>query len=108
MKRLAAALGARVVALDVNEDRLTLSAAHGATRTVMVGDPKATRKQVLDMARQLDAPPLRHKIFECSGTTGKLRTSSMRYLRRAKYSGRGSRRLAQRTKFLRTGAPLPT
>ncbi len=67
--QVAAALGARVVALDVNEDRLTLSAAHGATRTVMVGDPKATRKQVLDMARQFDAPPLRHKIFECSGTT---------------------------------------
>jgi 6-hydroxycyclohex-1-ene-1-carbonyl-CoA dehydrogenase len=33
-----------------------------------VGDPKATRKEVMDIARQLDTPSLRHKIFECSGT----------------------------------------
>jgi 6-hydroxycyclohex-1-ene-1-carbonyl-CoA dehydrogenase len=66
----AAAAGARVIALDVNEERLEVLAHHGASRTVLVRgmNAKAVRDAVRSAAAALDCPPWAWKIFECSGT----------------------------------------
>lgn len=68
--QLARALGARVVALDVEPARLELVAAHGAERGVVVRDrpPKEVRKAVHKLAAEWGLSSLRYRIFECSGT----------------------------------------
>ena len=69
--QIARALGARVVACDVSDDRLAGIADYGASATFNVGGRNArdVRKDVQATLRQWDVPSLRWKIFECSGTT---------------------------------------
>jgi 6-hydroxycyclohex-1-ene-1-carbonyl-CoA dehydrogenase len=67
--QIAAALGAHVVALDVDDARLAALAAHGAglavnTRTT---DFKELRKQVRGFAQARGCPEHSWRIFECSG-----------------------------------------
>ena len=68
--QLAAALGAHVVALDVNDERLAQMREHGATTTVNVRGkvPKDIRKEIGAWAKAAGAPSTRWKIFETSGT----------------------------------------
>ncbi|MFN0151842.1 MAG: 6-hydroxycyclohex-1-ene-1-carbonyl-CoA dehydrogenase [bacterium] len=68
--QIAHALGARVAACDVNPERLSLLAAHGADRTIDTRDrtPQEIRKELHGLAREWGVPSLRFKIFECSGT----------------------------------------
>jgi 6-hydroxycyclohex-1-ene-1-carbonyl-CoA dehydrogenase len=69
--QIAHALGARVVLCDVAPDRLELLSAHGAACTIDLRDrnPQDVRKQAAAIARDWRVPPLRWRIFECSGTT---------------------------------------
>ena len=66
--QIAAAMGARVLACDIAEDRLKLIAAHGAEETVNLTDkdPRELRKQVRGFGK--GAPTFNFKIFECSGS----------------------------------------
>jgi 6-hydroxycyclohex-1-ene-1-carbonyl-CoA dehydrogenase len=68
--QVARAQGARVVAIDVSEEKLAMMATHGAERTVAVGGrpPKEVRKEVHRIAADWGVPSLRFRIFECSGT----------------------------------------
>lgn len=69
--QIAAALGARVVALDVSPERLAMLQRFGAERTIDVKGraPKDVRKEVQAIAKEWGIPSLAHRIFECSGTT---------------------------------------
>jgi len=66
--QIASALGARVVACDIIEERLKLIAGYGAAETINLAnlDPKELRKQVRAFAKGI--PTLKYKIFECSGS----------------------------------------
>jgi 6-hydroxycyclohex-1-ene-1-carbonyl-CoA dehydrogenase len=66
--QIANALGARVLACDIIQERLNLIAQHGAEQTINLTnlDPKELRKQVRTFAK--GAPTLKYKIFECSGS----------------------------------------
>jgi 6-hydroxycyclohex-1-ene-1-carbonyl-CoA dehydrogenase len=66
--QIANALGARVVACDIIEDRLKLIGQYGAAATINLTnlDPKELRKQVRAFAKGI--PTLKYKIFECSGS----------------------------------------
>ena len=69
--QVAAALGAAVVAIDVNRDRLAQMAEYGASLTI---DPAAIemkdlRKHVRAFADSRGVPSWRVKIFETSGST---------------------------------------
>lgn len=68
--QIAHALGARVALGDVAPDRLELLSAHGAECTIDVRDrnPQDVRKQFGAIARDWHVPPLRIRVFECSGT----------------------------------------
>jgi len=68
--QVAAARGARVVAIDVRADRLGLMAAHGAELTLRSDemDFKELRKAVRGFAKQHEIPSWRQKIFETSGS----------------------------------------
>jgi len=68
--QIAHALGARVVACDVDSGRLELAAAHGAEETVESGElsPKELRRTVHGFAKEWGIPSLRYRIFEASGT----------------------------------------
>lgn len=69
--QLAAAVGARVVALDVDDGRLARMREHGAAHTVNVRGKvaKDVRKEIGDWAKSAGAPSTRWKIFETSGTS---------------------------------------
>jgi len=66
--QIANALGARVLACDIIEERLKLISAHGAEATINLTnlDPKELRKQARGFAKGV--PTLKLKIFECSGS----------------------------------------
>ena len=66
--QIANALGARVIACDIIEERLKLIAGFGASETINLAnlDPKDLRKQVRAFAKGI--PTLNYKIFECSGS----------------------------------------
>lgn len=68
--QIAAALGAAVVAIDVNRARLESMASHGAALTIdpAAVDLKDLRKQVRTFAESRGVPSWRIKIFETSGT----------------------------------------
>jgi len=67
--QMSAALGASVVAVDVNDDRLAGISAHGAALTVNSArtDPKAIRKAVRAFCQERNVPSWRLRIFEASG-----------------------------------------
>lgn len=68
--QLAAALGAQVAALDVDDARLAAVREHGAAHVVNVRerDAKAIRRDLADWAKAGGLPSTRWKIFETSGT----------------------------------------
>jgi len=68
--QIAAARGAAVVAIDVNEGRLEAMARHGAALTLNPTglDPKQLRRRVRAFAEERGAPTWRTHIFETSGT----------------------------------------
>lgn len=68
--QIARALGARVVACDVQRDRLDLVAEHGAEAVLETADreERDLRRELHDLARAWEVPSVRWKIFETSGT----------------------------------------
>ncbi len=68
--QIAAALGATVVAVDVDPKKLELVAANGAAKTFNVRevDPKNLKKEVGAFAKSKGLPSREWVIFECSGT----------------------------------------
>ena len=70
--QIAAALGGRVIALDVSEERLNAVAAYGAQHCICTKgrDPLEIRKEVSGYVKQQGMNPLEWKIFECSGHPG--------------------------------------
>ncbi len=68
--QIAAALGATVVALDVDRRKLDALAAHGASKTfdLRETDPKSLKKEIGSFARAKGLPSREWVIFECSGT----------------------------------------
>ncbi len=69
--QIAAAVGAQVVAIDVQDARLALLAQHGAGLTLNSAstDFKSLRKQIAAFAAERGCAPHGWKIFECSGHT---------------------------------------
>jgi 6-hydroxycyclohex-1-ene-1-carbonyl-CoA dehydrogenase len=69
--QIAAALGARVVAIDVDDAKLAAMAAHGAGLTLNPAtvDFKALKKEVAARAQAWGCPSTGWRIFECSGHT---------------------------------------
>jgi 6-hydroxycyclohex-1-ene-1-carbonyl-CoA dehydrogenase len=67
--QIAHALGAHVVAIDVDEERLALAARHGAALTFLARgqDPSELRKQLQAQVKERGLPPYEWKIFETSG-----------------------------------------
>jgi 6-hydroxycyclohex-1-ene-1-carbonyl-CoA dehydrogenase len=68
--QVCAALGARVIALDVSPERLELMTAHGAHATVDTRGKSArdVRDEVQRHAKGFGLDPWRTRIFECAGT----------------------------------------
>jgi 6-hydroxycyclohex-1-ene-1-carbonyl-CoA dehydrogenase len=75
--QIAAAAGARVVAVDVDQGRLDRIAAYGAGLTLCCAglDLKEVRQAVRAFAKQHSIPSWRHRIFETSGTPGGQQTA---------------------------------
>ncbi|HET9952467.1 MAG TPA: 6-hydroxycyclohex-1-ene-1-carbonyl-CoA dehydrogenase [Candidatus Eisenbacteria bacterium] len=67
--QIAAALGARVVAIDVDDAKLAAIAPHGASLTLNSKDHdfKALKKEIAGSAKAWGCPENGWKIFECSG-----------------------------------------
>jgi 6-hydroxycyclohex-1-ene-1-carbonyl-CoA dehydrogenase len=70
--QIAAALGARVVAIDVDDARLDAVSDHGTGLTVSSAatDFKAAKKQIKTQAKEWGCASHSWKIFECSGQPG--------------------------------------
>ncbi len=67
--QLAAARGAHVVALDVDDGRLAAMREYGAELTLRAdGDFKDLRGRIRSFAKERDVPTWRRRIFETSGT----------------------------------------
>ena len=68
--QIARALGATVVAVDVDQQKLDLLAPHGLARSwnARQVDSKALKKEIGDFARAEGLSPREWAIFECSGT----------------------------------------
>jgi len=73
--QIAAALGAEVIAIDVDASRLELAAAHGAALTLTAGDPRELKKAVRDFRKKSYRKGIGLKIFETSGTTAGQQTA---------------------------------
>jgi 6-hydroxycyclohex-1-ene-1-carbonyl-CoA dehydrogenase len=75
--QIAAALGARVIAIDVDDARLSSVAPHGAGLTLnsATTDFKGLRKRIQDQAAAWGCRPHGWKIFECSGHPGGQQTA---------------------------------
>lgn len=68
--QLAAARGAHVVALDVDDERLELARQHGAAFALRAdGEFSTMRKQIRAFADERGVPTFRRKVYETSGTT---------------------------------------
>ena len=69
--QIAAASGAQVVAIDIDDARLDLITRHGAVVGINARDltPREVRDRVQHHARVLGASSTGWKVFECSGTT---------------------------------------
>jgi 6-hydroxycyclohex-1-ene-1-carbonyl-CoA dehydrogenase len=68
--QIAAALGAAVIAIDVNDERLSLMARHGAALLLRADQMefKALKTAIRNLADSRDIPTWRQRIFETSGT----------------------------------------
>ena len=70
--QIAAALGARVAAIDLDADRLERLRAHGASLALDAGelDFKTLKSAISSFAAEHAIPSFRQFVFETSGTTG--------------------------------------
>jgi 6-hydroxycyclohex-1-ene-1-carbonyl-CoA dehydrogenase len=70
--QIAAAVGAKVIALDIDDGKLETAQAHGADAVVNTKDLdiKSIKGKVKDAAKSLGAPRTCWRIFEMSGTKG--------------------------------------
>ncbi len=68
--QIAKIFGAKVVALDVNDEKLAIAKNHGIDATINIKglDAAAVKEKVKGIARELKAPSVCWKIFEMSGT----------------------------------------
>jgi len=68
--QVAAAMGAKVIAIDVDPQKLAAVAAHGAGKTLNSRelDQKALKKEIGEFAKANGLRSREWKIFECSGT----------------------------------------
>ncbi len=68
--QIAAAVGAKVIALDVDKNKLETAKAHGAGAVIDVSglDIKRIRSAVTEASKELGAPRYCWRIFETSGT----------------------------------------
>lgn len=68
--QVAAALGARVLAIDVDDERLEALKPHGAEWTINARDKdaKAIKKEVKGLVKAAGLPSTEWKVFETSGT----------------------------------------
>ncbi|MEN8008725.1 MAG: 6-hydroxycyclohex-1-ene-1-carbonyl-CoA dehydrogenase, partial [Candidatus Krumholzibacteriota bacterium] len=68
--QIAAAVGAKVIALDIDDDKLAVAREHGADAVINTRELnfKEIKGQVKAAAKELGAPPVRWRIFETSGT----------------------------------------
>jgi 6-hydroxycyclohex-1-ene-1-carbonyl-CoA dehydrogenase len=68
--QIAALLGARVLAVDIDPGRIELARAHGASVGVTVtgSDDRLSRQQVVDEAKKAGFPRHGWKVFEMSGS----------------------------------------
>jgi 6-hydroxycyclohex-1-ene-1-carbonyl-CoA dehydrogenase len=75
--QIAAALGAAVVAIDLDRSRLELAAAHGAALCLDAGelDGRDLKAAVRRFAEQAERPGIGLKIFETSGSAAGQRTA---------------------------------
>ena len=75
--QIAAAKGARVVAIDVDPDKLATIAEHGAALTVNARetDGRALKKTIQAFAKDNGLPAMEWTILECSGTAAGQRTA---------------------------------
>lgn len=74
--QIAAAHGARVVAIDVDDARLEAIAAHGAGLTINARDDfKTIKKRVQAQADAWGCAPFGWKLFECSGSAAGQQTA---------------------------------
>src|SRR5205085_202298 len=73
--QIAAAMGAAVVAIDVDAARLELAAQHGATLTVNSRECTDVRSAVRSFVKQSGRRGIGLKIFETSGTTAGQQTA---------------------------------
>jgi len=75
--QLAAALGAHVVAIDVDPARLDALAEYGAHLRLPAGelDFKARKRAVAAFAAEREIPSWRQRVFETSGTTAGQQTA---------------------------------
>jgi 6-hydroxycyclohex-1-ene-1-carbonyl-CoA dehydrogenase len=67
--QIAAALGAHVVAIDIDADRLARLEPHGVTLSLDSSklEFRALREAVRSLAKEQGVPTFRQRIFECSG-----------------------------------------
>jgi len=70
--QIAAAVGAKVIALDIDDGKLETAKAHGAGAVISTRDQdiKSIKGKVKDAAKKLGAPRTCWRIFETSGTKG--------------------------------------
>jgi 6-hydroxycyclohex-1-ene-1-carbonyl-CoA dehydrogenase len=63
-------LGAKVLAIDISDDKLNSAAQNGADATLNIKelDIKSTKSKVKEIAKEIGVSPYRWKIFEMSGT----------------------------------------
>jgi 6-hydroxycyclohex-1-ene-1-carbonyl-CoA dehydrogenase len=68
--QIAAAVGAKVIALDIDDEKLETARRHGAGAVVNTRDLdfKEIKNQVKAAAKELGAPPVCWRIYETSGT----------------------------------------
>jgi 6-hydroxycyclohex-1-ene-1-carbonyl-CoA dehydrogenase len=75
--QIAAARGAALVAIDIDDDRLALAREHGATLTMNPKNaaPKAMKDSIRGLARESGRGRIGTKIFEMSGTAAGQQTA---------------------------------
>jgi 6-hydroxycyclohex-1-ene-1-carbonyl-CoA dehydrogenase len=66
--QIAAARGAHVIAIDVDETKLATMSRYGAALTLKAGDVKELKKRVGAFAKEHDVPTWRTFVFETSGS----------------------------------------
>ncbi len=67
---IAKIVGAKVIALDINDEKLDLAKANGIDAAISIKglDAKAVKEKVKELVKELKAPKTGWKIFEISGT----------------------------------------